>query len=107
MDDLDVLIGGKAMAENGYQTLVELDGENTPGAPSEAASEGSQPCANLHDHVCWVQGSGVDDAAQDTLADQEVLTQPLAWPDVELLEELSHGRGSELVVFQYGYLSLG
>jgi hypothetical protein len=54
-----------------------------------------------------LQVGRVDDALEETLADQEVLPQALSRLYVRFLEEPLHRRGSKLVAVHVDYLSRG
>src|SRR3954454_10343444 len=76
-DDADVRDRAEALAQLRLERSVELDSHDTRDAVGEERGEGSEPRADLENHVVAVELGEAADPAEYVLVDEEVLAEVL------------------------------
>ena len=70
---------------------VELQGDDAAGTSGQDLREGTEAGADLDDGVAGVGAGSIDDAFEDALGDEEVLTQALAGLEAEAAQQPAGG----------------
>ena len=94
-DDADVRDRAEALAQLRLERSVELDSHDTRDAVGEERGEGSEPRADLENHVVAVELGEAADHAEDVLVDEEVLAEVAVRRD----REAAHGSENAAVAF--------
>ncbi len=83
MDDAHVRLAGEALAQDGDQPIVELDGDDAPSLLRDQLGQHARSGADLEHDVIGGQIGGGNDPGAIAGVDEEVLAQALLGVDAE------------------------